>query len=434
MGGDKRSATTTMNERVTRGVEAELRAAAAARWEPPPEVFLWRARRCVEAMVYALLVELGVDVLPLAEKPLEELCRHEKLRGVIPREARDHVESLRKYANTGTHFQVEGDASETSAGIAASALSALMRWYYERRGETVTPAVLASLAALDDRRRRIVPTMEVERDAARAQAAALARRMENESTTRVSTPSASGADGRVRRSRDVGRIARWGLVGVSLAVVSLVLWHSKPDSASTGATGSSSAATDRPVPTPVTSLDAPPEEVPPPPLVVTHDAIAVSSTSEAATPLRCDPGMHRVPRTGGPDPFCLDDELVTTAAYQLCVEADGGVRCTQAGRGISCNSASRGESPSPPANCVSPDDARQYCAWRHPGRGQLPSQQDLQARHGAWFRQAPRTSEWSDTELPASGRVWILAGPGGVRAPQAPSTRSSGVGFRCVVR
>lgn len=434
MGGERRSATSTLSERVTRGVEAEFRAAAEARWEPPPEVFLWRARRCVEAMVYALLVEVGADVMSLAEKPLEELCRHEKLRGVIPRGERDHVESLRKYANTGTHFQVEGAASETSAGIAASALSALMRWYYERRGETLAPAVLASLAALDDRRRRLVPPMEVERDAALAQAAALAQRMENASTARVSTPSVSGADGRVRRSRDIGRIARWGLVGVSLAAVSFALGHWMLDSVSTSAAPSPIVVTDPPDPPPVTPSAAPPAEVSPPPSVVTHDAVAAPpSASEAATPLRCDPGMHLVPSTGGALPFCIDDQLVTTAAYQSCVDADAG-GCTQAGRTLSCNLPNHSVLKHRPANCVSLDDARQYCAWRHPGRGRLPSQQDLQARHGTWFQQAPMTSEWSDTELSPPGRVWILAGPGGVRAPQAPSTRSSGVGFRCVVR
>ncbi len=38
-----------------------------------------------------------------------------------PREMRDPIEGVRKYGNTGTHFQIDGDVSETSAAITASA-------------------------------------------------------------------------------------------------------------------------------------------------------------------------------------------------------------------------------------------------------------------------------------------------------------------------
>ena len=82
-----------MNQRVLRAVDVELTAAAAERWVVPVEGFLWRARRCAEAMLYALLVEAGVDVIQLAAKGkgLNDLATHPKLQGVIPRAMRDHL-------------------------------------------------------------------------------------------------------------------------------------------------------------------------------------------------------------------------------------------------------------------------------------------------------------------------------------------------------
>lgn len=106
MGGERRAATSTLHERVGRAVERELTEAAAARWEAGPEVFLWRARRCAEAMLYALLAQQKVDIGPLGQqnKTLDELLKHDQLKGALPREMRTHFDLVRQYGNTATHF------------------------------------------------------------------------------------------------------------------------------------------------------------------------------------------------------------------------------------------------------------------------------------------------------------------------------------------
>jgi len=105
-----------MNQRVLRSVDAEIVAAARERWVVPVEGFLWRSRRCAEAMLYALLVEATVDVAQLAEqgKSLDSLLKHTGLQGQIPRAMRVHLESVQKYGNSATHYQPDGLASEAT--------------------------------------------------------------------------------------------------------------------------------------------------------------------------------------------------------------------------------------------------------------------------------------------------------------------------------
>lgn len=436
MGGERRSATSTLNERVTRGVEAELRAAVAARWEPPPEVFLWRVRRCIEAMVYALLVDEKVDVAQLGDKTLEELCRHDKLRSALSKEARSHLDSLRQYGNAGTHFQLDGGVSDDSATIAANALVPLVRWYFERGDRPMSDEIRAHLAALLDRERRLAPPLERERDRALARVASLERRLAGAPTGLVGASTSDQDDAPAAWWTIGPRVVRWALVSGVLMVAAFAFGRSTRDPVTSSAAIETVTSADPPAPTPA-PVAAPPaapvEAAAPSPVVAPNLVAAPTPTAEAATPLHCDPGMHLVPSTGGAAPFCIDDNLVTTAEYQSCVEADAG-GCTQAGRTSYCNSPNALTDRTRPANCVSREDARHYCAWRYPDRGRLPSRQDLLGRRELRFHQAPGTSEWSDTELSPSGHMWILAGPGGVRAPQAPSTRSSGVSFRCVVR
>ena len=77
MANDRKSATSTLTARVSSAVGDELREAARARWDASADVFVWRARRCAEAVLYAVLHREGVDVEVLAKqrKGLDQLLK-----------------------------------------------------------------------------------------------------------------------------------------------------------------------------------------------------------------------------------------------------------------------------------------------------------------------------------------------------------------------
>jgi hypothetical protein len=68
VGSQRRSATSTASARMIQAVHAEAREAAAVRWDTPGDVFVWRARRCAETVLYAVLDREGVDIDAIAKQ------------------------------------------------------------------------------------------------------------------------------------------------------------------------------------------------------------------------------------------------------------------------------------------------------------------------------------------------------------------------------
>lgn len=425
MGGARRTATDTLTERILPRVDEELTAAALARWDGAPEVFLWRSRRCVEAMLYVLLIEAKVDVTQLAEqnKGIEGLSKHDKLQGVLTREMRNHVESVQKYGNTATHFQVEGPAGEASAEIAAKALVELARWFYERSGQ-LPERLEPTVAALTDPTRRLLGASERALDEERRRNRELTQQLH---VTR--RPALVAADAPPLGDR---RFIGFS-VGIALtaAVVSFTAGRATrgPDETIT------EPAPLAPTPVqagvgPVTSPEhpaTPPAEASPPP---------VPPPTPPAEPPRCPPTMQLIPARGDVAAFCIDRDLVLEGDYRRCVNDPR--RCDRPGPATEdgCNWQNGAPADGYAANCLSWALARDYCQRTHGAGASLPARAEWQAAAAARpvLRVRADTQEWSeDSEGP--GQRLVRGGAGSVTWAPAPEGRGRRhIGFRCVLR
>jgi hypothetical protein len=410
-----------MNQRVLRAVDVELTAAAAERWATPVEGFLWRARRCAEAMLYALLVEEKVDVTQLAEqgKGLDNLAKHAKLQGVIPRAMRDHLESAQKYGNTATHFQPEGPASDASATIVANALSDLARWFYTRDGKALPDALAAPLAALIDERQRLRAPAELALQHEQRRAHELTRRLDAATARTADRPPPPFT-------------ARLAAIGVGLAVVGGALGFgagraSAPEAAPL-------AVTPTPITAPASVLAAP---TAPPVEVTPTSAAPVDGVTPSRVALSCPGGMMHVGPPAEPGAFCVDVAPVREGEYRRCVTAG---RCPhpplEQGPGSNWNLGAAGNEYA--ANFLPWEMALAYCQQRAPGGG-LATHQEWRATatHRVDVRILRGTREWSYDE--SGGAMRQLRGdPRGVTdyawsaLPEAQGYRD--VSFRCVLR
>jgi hypothetical protein len=414
-----------MNQRVLRAVDVELTAAAAERWVAPVEGFLWRARRCAEAMLYALLVEAKVDVTQLAEqgKGLDNLAKHAKLQGVIPREMRNHLEGVQKYGNTAAHFQADGPASDASASIVASALCEFARWFYTRDDRALPDALQGPLVALIDERQRLRSSVELALEQERRRTHELTQQLRAAATPPVDRPPPPFT-------------AHLAAIGVGLALIGGAFgfgagWLFHEPEPTVGAP----TLTRAPAPTSAPAPVSPPSS--PPPLSTPEGlrSAAPLPTSELApnTPAGrndCEHlGMRFVGVPGAPGTFCIDREPVAEGEYRQCVPRN---QCPPPPRvtenGANWNNPEGGDGFA--ANFLPARWAHAYCQQRFGPPGGLPTFDErsraAQARATAVAR---GTTEWLG-DAPTNGRrgVW------GESEPRDESVGYRNVSFRCVLR
>ncbi len=409
-----------MNQRVLRAVDVELTAAAAERWVVPVEGFLWRARRCAEAMLYALLVEAGVDVIQLAAKGkgLNDLATHPKLQGVIPRAMRDHLESVQKFGNTATHFQPEGPVSEASATGIASMLAELARWFYTRDDRSLPDAVQGPLAALTDERRRLRSPAELALEQEKRRTHELTQQLRDAATPSVERPPPPFT-------------ARLAAIGVGLAAVG-------------GALGFGAArlthAPEVPAPVPTVIASPSPTVLPAPAVATTQLTPTNAEPAPAPVPVApdgmraCPAAMRLVGGRGEPGAFCIDQDAVLEGAYRQCV-ARGRCEHPPPAPEPGCNWENGLNELS--ANCLPWSLARAYCR-QLTGEGDLPTRVEWQAvaANRIGVRLVAGTNEWSSD--PAVGGMRPVRGERRSAAflwaaePEVRGHRN--VSFRCVLR
>ncbi len=415
-----------MNQRVLTAVVFELTAAAQERWRLPVEGFLWRARRSVEAMLYALLVESKVDVTTLAEqgKGIDALVKHERLAGLIPREMRNHVESVQKYGNTAAHFQPDGSASEASAGIVASALGELARWFHTRDGASLPDGLTDVLAALASERDRLRTAGELafEREQRRANDLAHQLQTTQADVTRATAPRATW-----------GARHAAGALGVVLVVVAAGFAAgrgSAPDPSPPQRVVD--AREPAPMPTPVAVPVAVPTEV----TVAVVDAGTTSADAATAAMQACPRGALMVGGRGEPGTFCIDSAPVLEGDYRRCVMSGS---CEHPPRALEngCNWDNGAGYDGNAANCLPWALARAYCQQRAVG-SDLPTRAEWQAvaANRVGVRLASGTHEWSSDPVAHAMRSVRGARRGATFMWEArPEARGyQPVGFRCVLR
>ena len=437
MAGDRRSATSTLTARVESAVGEELREAAIARWEHSADVFVWRSRRCAEAVLYALLHRARVDVDALAKqrKGLDQLLEHKQIEGALSRETRAQLASLRDFGNIAAHYQLTGGVSGDSAEGVARFLAGMLREFYASEGGDVPEPQAAHIAALTDPARRIQTRHEIALEEERQRTRDLTLRL-NQSQRSVASA----------REAPRGYAAGY-LVPVVAAVViaiaaAFVLGRSASEPSAIEQTQPTLTLADA---APTIVAPAPIAEPSPPPLgpaPLTAEPAPLAAPVDdpppariAPPPLQCPRGMTRVPAGEGRAEFCVDLRPVTESEYRSCFAQGGCAHPTSAGPG--CNWASGAVANGLAANCISWRLARDYCRAQRVN-GDLPSRAEwnaLAAPRGGFVVRAD-THEWSADE--AGDDRYQVRGERGARgfawASEAGEPGRRYISFRCVVR
>lgn len=139
---------------------------------------------------------------------------------------------------------------------------------------------------------------------------------------------------------------------------------------------------------------------PPPPTIACP--IGWEQAAEECRPT----GMIRIPdrlsASDGIAPFFMDTHEVTASAYAECVSHSPN-GCTPAGTEPMCNAANRAGEGTHPVNCVTVEQARAYCEYRH---ARLPTDREwLVAARGSERRKYP----WGDRPPTQRSRIqWLI--------------------------
>lgn len=417
MGSQRRSATATASERVIQAVQTEAREAAAVRWDAPGEVFVWRARRCAEAVLYAVLCQEGVDIDAIAKqrKGLEGLLEHKQLEGALNRETRAQLKALQDFGNIAAHYQLSGGVSESSVDAMGRLLAALLREFYEKDGGALPEGLLPLLAALTDRQSRLRSAAEIEGDRARQRVRELEARLH---TLEAAPRTHTGFAPRDRQARTVVLLLGVAMVGGLGGYF----------------VGRSDAAPLAELPVPALARiprPAPPEDHP-------HDAALAEPTAPPSPPQEpppaAPPEAPAPPEVICPDRMvragdgCIDEDPVPMGSYRRCVVVG---RCARPMPGDGCNWENAQDGLA--ANCVTWEMARTYCRQQRDG-ADLPTTAIWNAARGgvARPRTAGLTREWvidSQTNGMLIGSALSSSSPRWSREGRDRGLRD--VSFRC---
>lgn len=136
---------------IVKQLDEELSRCAASRWGDPV-AFTWRARRCGEAMLLALLTR-DTDTRP-THRDLDAMLKDKRLeapQGPLSRDARNRLEILQRYGNTAAHWQLDAIDHASNAADTAHALVWLVRWFYRDVVKGERPSVAEALRAMEHR-------------------------------------------------------------------------------------------------------------------------------------------------------------------------------------------------------------------------------------------------------------------------------------------
>ena len=416
MANDRKSATSTLTARVSSAVGDELREAARARWDASADVFVWRARRCAEAVLYAVLHREGVDVEVLAKqrKGLDQLLEHKQIEGALSRETRAQLASLRDFGNIAAHYQLRGGVSSDSADAIARLLAGMLREFYAYEREQVPAELAGALRALTERSAREPTASELELEQMRRESDGLRRTL----NATLAAPTAP----QHRKRSYLGVAVAFALTGAAIAVVVVRTQYDAAPAAMQAAVLDSA-----PTPTPV--APAPPPAVP----ASAPSSVAVEAPTTPALP-PCPPGMRRIEGQNGEMPFYIAQEPVHQGEYRACVRAHPAT-CLRPRSGHGCNWQSGEAADGNAANCLPWSDARAYCAATYGASAGLPTDAEWRAAIARRaIRRAGRTREWSG-DAGARGTRRVFAMPPAVDQSSVPEDAAlRDLGFRCVVR
>ena len=433
MANDRKSATSTLTARVSSAVGDELREAARARWDASADVFVWRARRCAEAVLYAVLHREGVDVEVLAKqrKGLDQLLEHKQIDGALSRETRAQLASLRDFGNIAAHYQLRGGVSSDSADAIARLLAGMLREFYAYEREQVPAELAGALRALTERSAREPTASELELEQMRRESDGLRRTL----NATLAAPTAP----QHRKRSYLGVAVAFALTGAAIAVV-VVRTQYDAAPAPAQATLLDSATTQAPVapvPTPVTPEPAPAPSSPAPPDAPSPVLVeAPTPPAHARGVTRCSAPMRLIHGGATVADFCIDAAPVREGAYRSCVTGGGCAHPPRAtDRGCNWESSLNFFA----ANCLPWSLARAYCAHALGPKGDLPTRSEWEAANAARPRITVETdvTEWSaDPQHPGTR---LTRGPrmndGTFRWSARPESEAlHTIGFRCVLR
>ncbi len=362
-----------------------VKACARLRFARDPDPFLLQARRALEAAIYAVWSsKIGAP----PARPLTDLLKELAGKHGLIGQARVHdFEALRARTNRAAH--VPGpDEKDVDVGRVAQQLGDVAAWVGDHglclRGE-LGPVVREALARIDGEDRLVPPDLELEQlreEGSRLRASEARARAEAEEL-RARLGGASSDDS-PRRERSVNYTT-----GALVAVVALAVGTGAGWGLSRSMVGAITPASPRGL-TRETRPSAAPPVAPAPAADAASIAAPEDAGADATQEPDCPDGTIRVdggdvrlrpphdrewaPRASATathdiGSFCVQRELVTTRAFEECVE---GGACEREPR---CRASAPAGSP---ARCVSRDDASAYCGWRFGAGARLPSAVELE--------------------------------------------------------
>lgn len=359
----------------------ELLRSCAEHQRHDPEVFLWNARRALEAMCHILLTahaELNKGKKPeLDERSLDQMIKELVRAGVLDDQPETRFDAVRKHTNLGVHIR-QPSREDYPAAVAdvAHILPGLVDWLF---GESLAapfltrPATLATQAIRSGGYENL-PPREAVRQAEVEKASALGRAVAAEAERDAARRAvAAGQALKWRRFRwFVATSAVVGTFGFATGIAAQVV----VGSALRSNLLASAAA-------PVTAA------VPEPEAEGAGAEAALGAAPSAATPGTCPVGTLLVPATEGlrlgqpvggrqnwPKP--LRRVLPRASVPAFCIDPtpvrreDFGAWEAAPSPAAACRWDTPARDASPWTNCLTRAEAEAFCAQAHPG-GQLPS-------------------------------------------------------------